>query len=214
MIEPQTQRDKAVALLTQRTMMRAYELKAEGVTAATLARAVSDGEIIRAGRGLYQLPDGGDSAHMALAEVSKRIPDGVICLVSALAYHDLTDQMPRQVWVAIGAKDWAPRVDYPTVRIVRLREPYHGYGIERHTIAGVEVAIYSVAKSLADAFRNARLVDRSVAIESLRSAIEQRKATPAEIAQAAKACGAWKIMRPYLEALVQNGQPGHFWAHR
>ena len=103
MIELQTQRDKAVALLTQRTMMRAYELKAEGVTAATLARAVSDGEIIRAGRGLYQLPDSGDSAHMALAEVSKRIPDGVICLVSALAYHDLTDQMPRQIWVAIGA---------------------------------------------------------------------------------------------------------------
>jgi predicted transcriptional regulator of viral defense system len=110
MIELQTQRDRAVALLTQRTMMRAYELKAEGVTAATLARAVSNGEIIRAGRGLYQLPDGGDSAHMALAEVSKRIPDGVICLVSALAYRDLTDQMPRQVWVAIGAKDWAPKV--------------------------------------------------------------------------------------------------------
>jgi predicted transcriptional regulator of viral defense system len=205
MTELQTQRDRAVALLTQRTMMRAHELKAEGVTAATLARAVRDGEIIRAGRGLYQLPDGGDSAHMALAEVSKRIPDGVICLVSALAYHDLTDQMPRQVWVAIGAKDWAPKVDYPKVRIVRLREPYLGYGVEYHTIAGVGVAIYSVAKSLADGFRNARLVDRSVAIESLRSAIDQRKATPAEIAQAAKDCGAWKIMRPYLEALVQNG---------
>ncbi len=205
MTELQTQRDRAVALLTQRTMMRAHELKAEGITAATIARAVRDGEIIRAGRGLYQLPDGGDSAHIALAEVSKRIPDGVICLVSALAYHDLTDQMPRQVWVAIGAKDWAPKVDYPKVRIVRLREPYLGYGVEHHTIAGVGVAIYSVAKSLADAFRNARLVDRSVAIESLRSAIDQRKATPAEIAQAAKDCGAWKIMRPYLEALVQNG---------
>lgn len=205
MTELQTQRDRAVTLLTQRTMMRAHELKAEGVTAATIARAVRDGAITRAGRGLYQLPDGGDSAHMALAEVSKRIPDGVICLVSALAYHDLTDQMPRQVWVAIGAKDWAPKVDYPKVRIVRLREPYLGYGVEHHTIAGVGVAIYAVAKSLADAFRNARLVDRSVAIESLRSAIDQRKATPAEIAQAAKDCGAWKIMRPYLEALVQNG---------
>lgn len=205
MTELQTQRGRAVTLLTQRTMMRAHELKAEGVTAATIARAVRDGAITRAGRGLYQLPDGGDSAHMALAEVSKRIPDGVICLVSALAYHDLTDQMPRQVWVAIGAKDWAPKVDYPKVRIVRFREPYLGYGVEHHTIAGVGVAIYSVAKSLADAFRNARLVDRSVAIESLRSAIDQRKATPAQIAQAAKDCGAWKIMRPYLEALVQNG---------
>ena len=195
----------AIAIAVKPLREARLVLKAEGVTAATLARAVSNGEIIRSGRGLYQLPDGGDSAHMALAEVSKRIPDGVICLVSALAYHDLTDQMPRQVWVAIGAKDWAPKVEYPKVRIVRLREPYFGYGIERHTIAGVGVAIYSVAKSLADAFRNARLFDRSVAIESLRSAIEQRKATPAEIAQAAKDCGAWKIMRPYLEALVQNG---------
>ena len=200
----------AIAIAVKPLREARLVLKAEGVTAATLARAVSNGEIIRSGRGLYQLPDGGDSAHMALAEVSKRIPDGVICLVSALAYHDLTDQMPRQVWVAIGAKDWAPKVEYPKVRIVRLREPYFGYGIERHTIAGVGVAIYSVAKSLADAFRNARLFDRSVAIESLRSAIEQRKATPAEIAQAAKDCGAWKIMRPYLEALVQNGYFGGF----
>ena len=82
-------------------MMRAHVLKAEGVTAATLARAVRDGEIIRAGRGLYQLPDGGDIAHMALAEVSKRIPDGVICLVSALAYHDcsatITESGRRQL---------------------------------------------------------------------------------------------------------------------
>ena len=200
-----TQRDKVLQILGERTMARAHEFRAAGITAATLARAVKDGEIVRTGRGLYQLPDGGDSPDITLAEAAKRIPKGRICMISALAYHGLTDQMPRKVWIAIGATDWSPKVDYPKVRIVRFRQPYLDDGVEHHSIAGVEVAIYSVPKSLADAFRNPRLVDRSVAIESLRNALEQRKASPAQIAQAAEDCGAWKIMRPYLEAMVHNG---------
>jgi predicted transcriptional regulator of viral defense system len=126
-------------------------------------------------------------------------------MVSALAFHELTDQMPRKVWVAISPKDWAPTSSYPPIRIVELREKYLHQGIEHHLISGVEVPVYSVAKTLADAFRNPRLVDRSVAIESLRAALEQRKATPSEIAEAARAGDSWKIMRPYLEALTSNG---------
>ncbi len=205
MLVVQTQREKAIRLLSDRTMARAHEFGKAGITAATLARAVRDGEVLRIGRGLYELPETESDPDIALAEVAKRIPRGRICLVSALAYHGLTDQLPRKVWVAIGAKDWEPKVDYPKIRIVRFRLHYLEYGVERHTIAGVTVPVYSVAKSLADAFRNPKLVDRSVAIESLRSAVEQRKATPAEIAQTAIDCGAWKTMRPYLEAITHNG---------
>ena len=106
---------------------------------------------------------------------------------------------------AIGARDWEPSVDYPPLRIVRFRSPYLEYGIENHVISGIDVPIYSIPKSLADAFRSRRFVDRSVAIECLRNAVEERKATPAGIAQAAKDCGAWKQMQPYLEAMTTNG---------
>jgi len=96
-------------------------------------------------------------------------------------------------------------VFYPPVRMVRLREPYLSEGIETHRIEGVPVRIYSVPKTLADAFRNPKLVDRSVAIESLRAALEQRKASPAALMKAATTFGAGKVMAPYLEALTSNG---------
>ena len=88
---------------------------------------------------------------------------------------------------------------------MRFADKYLDQGVEQHKISGVEVPVFSVAKTLADLFRNGRLVDRSVAVEGLRAALEQRKATPAKIADAARAGGAWKTMRPYLEALTFNG---------
>ena len=96
-------------------------------------------------------------------------------------------------------------MDYPPLRIVRFRSPYLKYGIEHRVISGVDVPIYSISKSLADVFRSRRFIDRSVAIECLRNAVDDRKATPAEIAQTARDCGAWKQMRPYLEAITANG---------
>jgi predicted transcriptional regulator of viral defense system len=200
-----TQRDRLMQLLEDQPLARARDLKAAGIDAPTIARAVRAGAVIRAGRGLYQLPGSELDLESTLAEASKRVPKGVICMISALAHHQLTDQMPRKVWMAIGPRDWEPAVDYPPLRIVRLRSPYLEYGIERHLISGVAVPVYSIPKSLADAFRSRRFVDRSVAVECLRNAIEQRKATPAELAQAAEDSGAWKQMRPYLEAVTANG---------
>lgn len=186
-------------------MARANELRAIGVAASTVSRAVEDGDVVRISRGLYQLPGHDVDSALALAEASKRVPRGTICMISALAYHGLTDQMPRKVWMAIGAKDWSPSIDYPPLRIVRFRPPNLTYGIETHSISGVAVPVYSVVKSLADAFRNPKLLDRSVAIECLRNAINGHKATPAAIAEAARDTGAWNRIRPYLEAMTANG---------
>ena len=200
-----TQQDRLIQLLRDHPLARARDLKAEGIDASTIARAVKTGVVVRAGRGMYQLPGSELDLESTLAEASKRVPKGVICMISALAYHHLTDQVPRKIWMAIGAKQWEPSVEYPPLRIVRFRSPYLEYGIERHLISGVDVPIYSIPKSLADAFRSRRFIDRSVAVECLRNAIEQRKATPGEIAQAAADCGAWKQMQPYLEAMTANG---------
>lgn len=194
-----------IRLLEAHTMARASELKAMGVAATTISRAVEDGDVIRVGRGLYQLPDSGTDAALTLAEAAKRVPKGTICMISALAYHGLTDQMPRKVWIAIAAKAWEPSIEYPPLRIVRFRSPYLEYGIERYSISGVKVPIYSIPKSLADAFRNPKLLDRAVAIECLRNAVTERKTTPAAIATAARDCGVWKRMQPYLETITSNG---------
>jgi len=202
---PISQRTKLRSLFTAHTMRRAGELRAAGIGPQTIARAVEEGELERISRGLYQLRGSEIEEHQILAEAAIRVPKGVIALTSALAFHGLTDQMPRRIWMAIGASDWSPVQSYPPLRIVRFTDPYLRQGVEHHTIAGVNVPIYSIPKTLADAFRNPKLVDRSVAVEGLRAAIEQRKATPSAIAEGAKAGGAWKTMRPYLEALTVNG---------
>ncbi|MEX1252295.1 MAG: type IV toxin-antitoxin system AbiEi family antitoxin domain-containing protein [Hyphomonas sp.] len=200
-----TQNDRLLGYMREHPIARAYELRKAGISATAISRAVSAGEIIRIGRGLYQAMDAASDLNANFAELAKRVPRAVICLGSALAFHGLTDQLPRKVWYAIGAKDWEPKVSYPPVRMVRLREPYFSEGIETHRIEGVPVRIYSVPKTLADAFRNPKLVDRSVAIESLRAALEQRKASPAALMKAATTFGAGKVMGPYLEALTSNG---------
>lgn len=200
-----SQRDKLKSLFEKRPILRARELRAAGIAAETIARAVDEGDIDRIARGLYQGGDADINADQNLAEVAKRIPKGVIAMVSALAYHGLTDQMPRRVWVAIGTSDWAPTSTHPPLKIVRFADKYLKQGVAYHEISGVEVPIYSIPKTLADLFRNARLADRSVAIEGLRSALDQRKTTPSEIAEAAVAGGAWKVMKPYLEVLTAHG---------
>ena len=163
------------------------------------------GGILRLGRGLYGLPDSVPDTHETLIEAAKRAPKAVICLTSALAHHGLTDQLPRRVWIAIGAKDWKPKITYPRIRTVRFREPHFSGGVEEHRMGGTTIMTYTIPKTLADTFRNRRLVDRSVAIEALKAAIEQRKATPSAIAEAARNYGAWNQMRPYLEAVASNG---------
>lgn len=204
MTDSNSQRQKLRRLMDASPIVRAYELRHAGIAAATIARATGDGELIRISRGLYQRADGEVDAEQSLAEAAKLVPRGVIAMTSALAFHGLTDQMPRAVWVAIRASDWAPVSSYPPIRIIELSDRYMQQGIEAHSISGIIVPIFSVAKTLADVFRN-KLVDRSIAIEALRAALEQRKTTPAAIAQAAIEGGAWKKMRPYLEALTADG---------
>ena len=199
-----SQKVQLTNLLDSRSM-RAQELRDAGISAQTIARAVEAGEIERISRGVYQKRGSEIEENQILAEATIRVPKGVIALVSALTFHGLTDQMPRRIWMAIGTSDWAPVQSYPPIRMVRFTERYLRQGVENHVIAGREVPIYSVPKTLADLFRNSKLVDRSIAVEGLRAAIEQRKATPSTIAQDAKAGGAWKIMQPYLEALTSNG---------
>jgi predicted transcriptional regulator of viral defense system len=196
--------NKATALLRQHGMMRSAELRAAGVTPATIQRLAASGEILRLSRGLYQLADAPVDSQHDLAEAAKRVPKGVVCLTSALAYHGLTDQHPRRVWMAIGLSDWTPAVERPALHIVRMSRNLLSEDVERHAIEGVEVKIFGIARSIVDAFRLERSVGRNLAIEALREALRGRRATPGEIAVMAERRGAWLKMRPYLEAMTAD----------
>lgn len=204
MARPRSQRQTAHALLEKRGIMRLAELRSAGVTAATVSRMERDGEVIRLSRGLYQLPDAQLDVSHSLAEAAKRTPKGVVCLVSALAFHGLTDQLPRKVWMAIGQKDWTPKPDGAPIRVIRFTESLLAEGVETHMIEGVPVKVFGVAKTVADCFRHRNKVGLSVAIEGLQEALRQRKATPAEIARDAERGGVSTVIRPYLEALTAN----------
>jgi predicted transcriptional regulator of viral defense system len=199
-----TQRTQALALLKRRGMTRLAEFQEAGVTATTVSRMERAGEIVRLARGLYQLPDAALDTHQSLAEVARLVPKGVVCLASALAFHGLTDQMPSKVWIAIGRKDWRPRFTYPPIRIARFSDELLRRSVEFKKIAGTPVPVFGVAKTVADLFRYRRTVGDVLAIEGLRQALRQRKATPAEIVREAEAAGVWGTMAPYVMALTSD----------
>ncbi len=211
-IRPARQQDRAISLLKQRGMARVSELARAGITGTTISRMKENGLVVQLGRGLYQLPNAPLDANHDLAEAAKRVPKGVVCLVSALAFHGLTDTIPARVWMAIGPKDRRPRVENPRLQIVRFGGNALRTGIEAHTIERVPVRIYDPAKTVVDLFRYRQSAGRryqnspglNLALEGLREALRQRKATPAEIARYANEAGIWKIVQPYLAAMIAN----------
>jgi len=209
----QTHQERAISLLRERGIARLSEFIAAGITSATIGRMEKRGEVLQLGRGLYQLPDADIDANHSLAEAAKRVPRGVVCLVSALAFHELTDTIPSRIWMAIGSTDRRPKVESPPIQFVRFGAKTLDAGIEEHAIEGVTVRIYSPAKTVVDLFRYRRSEGRrfqqstglNLAIEGLREALRSGKARPSEIASYAENAGVWKVVQPYLEAFTANG---------
>ena len=199
-----TQRDQAIDLLRVKGIARLSEFTDSGITAATIGRLVRTGDVNRLARGLYQLPDAPLDANHSLAEAAKCVPRGVVCLVSALAYHELTDQLPRAVWMAIGNRDWMPKKGRPALRIVRFTSALLTDDVLEVHIENVPVKVFGVAKTVADCFRHRRKVGQTVALEGLQEALRQQKASPAQIARHAERGGVATVIRPYLEALTAN----------
>lgn len=209
---PARQQDRAISLLKQRGIVRLSELIEAGITATAVSRMKEKGLLLRLGRGLYQLPGASADVHHSLAQAAKLVPKGVVCLVTALAYHELTDTVPARVWMAIGPKARRPRATHPPLQFVRFRDKMLRSGVDEHLIEGVRVRIYNPAKTVVDLFRYRQRAGKryqkspglNLALEGLREALRQRKATPAEIARYAMDGGIWKVVQPYLEAMTAN----------
>ena len=166
-----------------------------------LRMAADQGLVMRVGRGLYVARGSRPTQHHSLAQASKRVPHGIVCLLSALRFHDLTTQSPFQVWLAISDKARLPKTDSPPLRVVRFSQKLLTYGVQEHRIDGVSVRIFSPAKTVADCFRYRNKIGLDVALEALRECRRKRRATSDELWQAAKVCRVANVMRPYLESL-------------
>jgi predicted transcriptional regulator of viral defense system len=187
-------------MLKQTRVLRPRDVEAAGISRTYLNKLFAEGILDRPSRGLYVLQNDEPGEQRSLVEACHRVPRGVICLLSALQFHELTTQAPFEIWMAIGEKDRQPRVDYPPLRIVRFSGHALTTDIEQHTIEGVIVRVYGLAKTVADCFKYRNKVGIDVAIEALRDCLRKRKATADDLWKAAKVCRMTNVMRPYLEA--------------
>ena len=197
-----TDQERVLQLAHEQGAIRARDLIVRGIHREALRRLCRSGELIRVSRGLYRAPNYDyDPAHTTV-EAIKRVPQGIVCLLSALRLHDLTTQEPHAVWLAIGNKDRQPRVAYPPLEIVRFSGRSLTEGIEERVIEGITVRLYTPAKTVADCFKCRNKTGLDVAIEALRDCLAQRRATLDQIWRYAEICRVANVMRPYVEAIV------------
>ena len=195
-------RERALSLAQARGIARARDFKAVGIPLVYLRRLTEAGELVRLGRGLYQASEnvGEDVAH-DLAEAARLIPNGVVSLISALRHHELTTQLPHAVWMTIPHKARTPNAKGLRLEIVRATGDVLTAGVEHARIEGVDVPIYGVAKTVADCFKHRRQVGEDVAIEALRDALRQRKASVSELMKYAAIDRVANRIAPYIKAM-------------
>ncbi len=199
---PTTKRDQILRMLKETRVLRPQDVEAVGISRAYLGKLHAEGVLDRPSRGLYVLRDDEPSEQRTIVEACRRVPRGVVCLLTALQFHELTAQAPFEVWMAIDEKARQPKVDYPPLRIVRFSGRALTYGAQEHTVEGVSLRVYSPAKTVADCFKYRNKIGLDVALEALRDCLRQRKATSDELWHAAKSCRMTNVIRPYLEAIA------------
>lgn len=199
---PQTTEHAVLHLAQQRQLLRARDLLEQGLPTITLTRLVSSGKLERVARGVYSLPDQSISEHRSLAEVAIRVPRGVVCLLSALRAHDIGTQAPLEVWLTIPHHMLSPKLNQPSLRVVRMSGKSLTEGIEKMIIDGVAVPVFNPAKTIADCFKFRNKIGPDVALEALREGWRKRKVTMDDLWHYATINRVANVMRPYLEAMT------------
>ena len=196
------QRDHVLQLVRQLGIVRPVDLEARGIPRGQLYRLVRDGLVERQTRGIYVAGQHPFTAEHTLAQVAKQVPGGVICLLTALRFHNLTTQNPAEVWIALPEKARKPRLDYPRLRVARFSGAALTEGIETRRVEGVEVRVYSAAKTVADCFKYRNKVGIDVAVEALRDFSRHHRGGATALARFARICRVTRVMQPYLDAIV------------
>ena len=187
--------------LAGKSFFRAHEAAELGVHSRALRRLANDGSVERVARGLYRLAEAELTEHYTHAAACARVPRAIVCLLTALCIYEIGTQLPRDVWIAIPHKARTPRIPELPVRVVRFSGASLLYGVEKTVLEGVPARITSPARTVVDCFRFRRLVGMDVALEALRDALRERKASPDEVWRAAEVCRAKSLVGPVLDAL-------------
>lgn len=196
-----THTQRVLSLASQKGLLRASDLQAIDAPRVVLTRLTAAGRLLRVGRGLYQLPDAQASELESLVTIATKVPQAVFCLLTALQFHDLTTQLPRQVWIAMPRGSHAPRFDYPPVKMVQFTGEAYTAGVEEVERDGVKLRVYGVAKTVADCFKHRSKIGLDVALEALKDARVRNKASGDDIWRFAKICRVTNVIRPYLESI-------------
>ena len=197
-----THEQQVLRLARARTLLRARDLTKHGLPTIALTRLVQAGKLERVARGLYGLPGAEISEHRSLAEVSARVPKGVVCLLSALRVHEIGTQAPFEVWIAIPRNMVTPRLDQPALRVIRMSDEALAEGVQRVNIDGVDVPVFNAARTIVDCFRFRNKIGLDVALEALRDAWSRRKFTIDDLWRYAIRGRVANVMRPYIEAIT------------
>lgn len=195
-------RARLLSLARRRGTLTRQQVADAGIHTQTLSRLVRAGDLERVGRGLYRLPDTPQSEHDALLLVAAAVPRAVICLLSALVFHEIGTQLPHEVWIAIDRRSRPPALAYPPLRVHLFTGKALSEGIESRRVDGQILRVYGVAKTVADLFKYRNKIGLDVALEALREAWREKRFTMDEIHRYARICRVERVMRPYLEALV------------
>lgn len=201
-IDTQTQR--VLDLVRQMGVLRPTNLQDIDIPRVVLTRLTASGQLEKVGRGLYRLPDASISEQESLVTIAVKVPQAVFCLLTALQIHELTTQLPRQIWIAMPQGSHTPKIDYPPVKMVQFTGDAFSEGIEVIQADRVALRVYGVAKTVADCFKHRSKIGLDVAIEALKDALAQKKASANDLWRFAKICRVANVMRPYLETLGQG----------
>jgi predicted transcriptional regulator of viral defense system len=183
-------------------IMRMANAVQAGIHRNTLYAMRDAGVLEQLSRGLYRLADAPPLANPDLVTVARRVPRGVVCLISALALHDLTTQIPHEVWLAVPRDSEPPRVDYPPIRVFRYTNQAFAAGIEARDMDGTKVSVYSREKTLADCFKYRNKIGLDTAVEALKRYKQQGRIDADALLRYAQTCRVANVMRPYLEAVL------------
>ena len=197
-----TLEQQVLRLARARKLLRARDVSQQGLPTIVLTRLVQTGKLERLARGLYGIPGARISEHRSLAEVSARVPKGVVCLLSALRVHEIGTQAPHEVWIAIPPHMVSPRLDQPAIRVVRMSDAALADGVVRMKIDGVSVPVFNAARTVVDCFRFRNKIGLDVALEALRDGWSRRKFTLDDLWRYATRGRVANVMRPYIEAIT------------
>ena len=194
---------RLLRLAKKQPVVRARDVARQGIHTSTLTRMTRSGALEKVGPGRYRLATSSRTTeHHDLAVATAAVPRSVVCLISALRFHDIGTQLPGEVWIAVPRGTRVPRVSAPPIRVVNVSTAVFDLGIEEHRVEGQVVRIYSLARTVADCFRFRNKVGLDVALEALTEAWRNKRLKLDELNRIAKKLRVQRVMQPYLETVV------------